>query len=323
MMNCQHLSATKHAALRDLPGLLEGLVRKGLVPARLQDAVLISLTATIGSRLAAGATGADVRHLLDQYLGSVVATVSTSSSRGASLGSTTYGRFGGSESGSLAGSSGALLPGDANKGFFDPSQSGPGSADPTLGIVPSRLGSAGVPQVAVSGIEVAPGELVHYFAGRVSQDDDSFAVSLWLRDGRNPMLLLEELAYAKRLHNDIILPCAQYYKKILYGDPDYPTRLGQILYGIVTPDIVRAELSGGPTSRHLIGQAVNFQILGVDSARVVDDIARGKIPVRIGTYALVNGIHASLPFRTGGQTIERLRLWADPGIPGFVGYTFT
>ena len=82
----------------------------------------------------------------------------------------------------------------------------------------------------------------------------------------------------------------------------------------------RAALHG---SRHLLGQAVNFQILGVDSVRVVEDIAHGHIPVRVGTYALVNGIHASLPFRTDGQTVERLRLWADPGIPGFVGYTFT
>lgn len=323
MMNCQHLPATKYAALKDLAGLIEGFVRKGLVPANLQSAVLAGLTTTIGGRLATGATGADVRRLIDQYLAPAVAAASAASARGTASSSATYGRFGGSGSPAAVAASSAALPGAAVGGFFDPARASPGAADPALGIIPSRLGTANAPQVAVSGREVAPGELARYFAGEVPQDDDSFAVALWLRDGRNPMLLLEELAYAKRLHNDVILPCARYYKELLYGNPDYPTRLGQILYGIVAPDVVRAELSGGPTSRHLLGQAVNFQILGVDSVRVVEDIAHGHIPVRVGTYALVNGIHASLPFRTDGQTVERLRLWADPGIPGFVGYTFT
>ena len=132
--------------------------------------------------------------------------------------------------------------------------------------------------------------------------------------------MLDQLAYAKELHNTVVRECARHYKRLLYGDPDYPVRLGRIIAGIVSEEVVRRELAGGPTSRHLLGQAVNFSIVGIDDIRVVEDIRTGAIPVRIGTYAEVNGVHASLPFTINGVRVEGVRLWADLGTPGFVGY---
>ena len=177
--------------------------------------------------------------------------------------------------------------------------------------------------VAVSGTEITSDEVSDYFNGYVRQDDDSFAILLWLGKGKNPMLMLDALSYAKRLHNDVVLPAATYYKRILYGDPNYPVRLGQILYGIVPQQTVTEELRGGPTSRHLLGQAGNFRINGIESAKVVEDIVSGAIRCEYGTIALTAAIHVSLPYyAANGQTVRNMLLWSDSGVPNFVGYKF-
>ena len=178
--------------------------------------------------------------------------------------------------------------------------------------------------VAVSGIEITSDEIRDYFNGYVRMDDDSFSILLWLGKGKNPLLLLESLSYAKRLHNNIILPTATYYKKIIYGNPNYPIRLGQIIYGIIPETVVSRELQGSVTSRHRVGQAVNFKILGVDNDKIIEDLTSGKIVAEFGAVALTAGVHASLPFfAANGEVVHNLLLWTDNGVPNFVGYKFT
>lgn len=220
---------------------------------------------------------------------------------------------------SLTPSAPAATPAPASGIAWSPDGT-PGGADMS-GTIGGSSKSSGV--VAVSGLEVTSDEVRDYFNGFVRMDDDSFSALLWLGEGKNPMLALEALSYAKRLHNEIVLPAATYYKGLIYGDPNFPVRLGQIVYGIVSPGVVRSELRGGTPSRHLLGQAVNFRINGIEDLRVVQDIASGAIKATYGTLALSAGVHASLPFRAAnGQMVERLQLWSSSGVPNYVGYKF-
>ena len=91
----------------------------------------------------------------------------------------------------------------------------------------------------------------------------------------------------------------------------------------VSEKVVRENLRGSVTSRHLVGQAVNFTLVNIKDERVVQDIASGAIHVDVGTYAQTSGVHATLPFYVDGQLIQRMLLWTDRGTPGFVGYRFT
>lgn len=177
--------------------------------------------------------------------------------------------------------------------------------------------------VATVGTEVSSDEIRDYFNNYVRSDDDSFSPLLWLGRGKNPMLQLEALAYAKLIHNSIIIPVARYYKGLIYGDHDYPVRISQIVYGIVPNEVITNELRGSVVSRHRLGQAVNFRILGVEDARIVDDLTNGSIDVDFGTVAVSAGVHISLPFAAAnGQMVHKLRLWSDNSVPGFIGYEF-
>lgn len=185
----------------------------------------------------------------------------------------------------------------------------------------SQTSSTGM--VAVSGLGVTKDEVSDYFNGTIEPESDEFSILLWLGEGRNPMLLLDELSYAKRLHNEIILPVARHYKRLIYGNANHPIRLGQIIYGIIPRETVSKVLLGGSPSRHLLGQAANFRIVGVDDQRVVQDVAAGVIKVDYGTIAQTSGVQVTLPFyAANGQTVRHMSLWTDGGVPGFVGYKF-
>jgi hypothetical protein len=213
-------------------------------------------------------------------------------------------------------------------GFFDPNGRLPATTVRTTDPDPPPPPLVGDPppdgSPAVPGLPVQGSDLQAYYAGKpVPMDDDSFQLSLWLRPGENPLLLRQQIGYALRLWRDVVNPTARFYKRRIYGDPDYPARIVSITYGIVSSGVVRSELKGGPASRHLLGQAVNFQVDGVDPARVVSDIQGGALKVLVGTYGVsTGGVHASLPFYAAGQPVTRMRLWADPGVPGSVRYSF-
>lgn len=324
MINCHHTDATKQGSLAALIALIRAALSKGKFAPELEGNITAILTSLVKSKYAAGANPSQLQQMFDAYLPAAIA------------GAQRMPVGGGSNPTALFGSNGAgpgskktsILLGPAGTGdFFDPSQSSPDGSGRKETAVPSRIGasSGATGAVSVSGIEITPDELRSYFngGGGDSGDSDSFVIAHWIGQGQNPMVQLEALSYAKRLHMDVILPCARYYKKLMYGNPEYPTRLGQILYGIVSETRIRKELRGSDTSRHLLGQAVNFKILGVPDSRVVADIQSGAIAARVGTYAVTAGVHASLPFTINGVTVERMLLWQDSGTPGFVGYSFT
>ena len=321
MINCQDTSTAKNQALSQILGLVKSAASKGLIPASSVGAVAARLRTKAAADFRAGATPSQLRGIVDANLQAALAGAQRAApaGAGAEVVAGALGRGLGAGSGLTLGPAGS---GD----FFDPDR-GPLAGGATGGIaaIPARTGLVGGAGMigGVASEEVTPGEIRSYLNGSAPGDNDDFAVSLWIGPGYNPYLMLSQLAHAKRLHNGVVRACARYYKEKLYGNPDHPVRLGQILYGIVSDAVVRSELRGGPTSRHLLGQAVNFSLVGVDNSRVVEDIRLGRIDAEVGTYGEVNGIHASLPFTINGIRVERVRLWSDHGVPGFVGYDIT
>lgn len=323
MKNCQGTDQAKIASLSELLALLRALMRKGAFPSSLLDPIYKSLSGIVQAKYGAGLNGSSLRDIVDRYLPLATAQALAAAKGGSAAPTQSFGA-------GNRGAGGALLAGlvsgaEGAGGFFDPARTDPRSGALASAIPAAATGgeARAVGGVAVGGLAVTSDEVRDYFNGVVRGDDDSFAVLLWLGAGKNPMLQLEALSYAKRLHNDVILPAATYYKSMIYGDPNYPIRLGQILYGIVPKKVVTTNLQGGPPSRHLIGQAVNFKIIGVQDAKVVEDLASGRIPARFGTLALTSGIHASLPFYAANDAVVRnLLLWTDNGVPDFVGYQF-
>ena len=361
MNNCDNSPQAKWQSLKDLLAILKGLVSKGKLPANLLDAVFGKMSGVVSAQYAAGANGSSMKSIVDRYLPAAVASAQReASATNPSAGAGIFGAGSGATAAELAGllagrsgsgsffdstrsdpsssfaSSNGAIPGTIGRGVASPGTGGNGAsfgAAGSLGLdcptcssdLASAIGGSShtTGGAVVSGVEITSDEVSDYFNGYVRQDDDSFSILLWLGKGKNPMLMLEALSYAKRLHNDVVLPAATYYKRILYGDPNYPVRLGQILYGIVPQQTVREELRGGPTSRHLLGQAGNFRINGIESAKVVEDIVSGAIRCEYGTIALTAAIHVSLPyFAANGQTVRNMLLWSDSGVPNFVGYKF-
>jgi hypothetical protein len=193
--------------------------------------------------------------------------------------------------------------------------------DPELKIekIPSQI----IDTSSISGLFVSNQEVQSYFNDTISNYDDSFSIKLWIGNNRNPMLMLESISYAKRLHNEIILPITTYYKKVRFHNPNHPIRLGKILFGIVSKKTIYEELKGSQASRHLIGQACNFQIDGIDDRQVIKDITEKTIDIEFGTLALTNGIHISLPFYAANdQLVKNMLLWNDVNIPNYINYKF-
>ena len=322
MKNCQGMSQTKAASLSELLAFLKSLMSKGKFSPNLLDAVFGKMSGIVGAKYSSGSNGSDMRSIVNAYLPSVVAQAKAETGgNGAATG--IFGSGNGANAAKLAG----LVNGSNGSGsFFDGARSDPYSAVDANAASPSST-VGGINQtvggVAVGSLAVTSDEIRDYFNGRIPQDNDSFAILLWLEAGKNPMLMLETLSYAKRLHNDVVLPCASYYKQIIYGDANYPVRLGQIRYGIVPELVVKRNLRGGTPSRHLLGQAGNFSINTVSDAKVVEDLEQGRINAFYGTLALTSGVHVSLPFYAANDAIvRRMTLWSDSGIPDFVGYRF-
>ena len=328
MINCQGLPQTTYASLKTLLDLLLALLSKGLISAENFDSIYNYLKNILQAQYAAGASTADMQSIVNKYLGAAVANANaTTTSTSAAQTS-----FGTNVASGSASSIVSALAASSSGSFFDSTRTDPtNSYTAASGVVPSQTTSSTntsstsyIGKVAVGGLAVTTDELNAYFNNYVSQDDDSFAIILWIGAGKNPMLMLDALSYANRIHTDIIIPLTSYYKGIIYGDKNYKIRLGNILYGIVANSVVTSELRGGPPSRHLLGQACNFSITGVENAKVAEDLDNAVISCDYGTLAVTAGVHISLPFyAANGETIRHLRLWNNSGVPDFVGYKFT
>lgn len=316
-VNCDDTDGAKLRSLKRILGLVKSAAAKGLVPTQLIGAVSSKLAESIQAQYNLGANPSNLHDLVTRGLGAAVDAASASAAQsGASPMQVGAVRVG------LA----SLLGGDvasAAGGFFDPRKGAFDRLSDRAEAVTPAIAAKLAPGSIFSGVStdtVTASEIRAFLSGSYTGDNDDFAVALWVGKTATPGLMLAQLGYAKRLHNTVVKVCARHYKKILYGNPDHPVRLGRIIYGVVSEETVRRELEAGPTSRHLLGQAVNFSIIGVDDRQVVQDILNGVIDVDVGTFGQVNGVHASLPFTINGTRVEKIHLWADRGIPGFIGY---
>ena len=359
-VNCPGSRPAIAAALERVPGLAAAAASSGLFDSSLLADVVSLLEALLGPLLQLRGAGA-LSSSFDAYLPVAAAgaarraAASGAPGLAASLAATALGaeggvpasyfsapgpstRFGASSWGAVSSDPG-LRPsfGAAGLGsFFDPLRPPPSGglaawappgltgaqadaaapAAPALGSGPDGLPSGSVGATA--------SELAAFFTGAPPpQDDDTFWLAEWVGHGQNPMLMPYQVDGARQLYAQVVSPCARYYKGLLFGSASAPVRIARVLYGIVPRRVVRAELGGGPSSRHLLGEAVNFTLGGVPDSRVVADLAAGVIPgVTVGTFGETAGIHASLPFDAGGQRVERLLLFHAGGSPGYVGYRF-
>jgi hypothetical protein len=172
--------------------------------------------------------------------------------------------------------------------------------------------------------QITRSEIENFYKGIIIDSDDEFNILEWIPRNYNPLIHLKELEYAKRIHKEIILPCARYTKKKKYNNPDFPKKLSRIVVGITKDvDVVAGALIGSLVSRHYMGQSVNFFILEIDNKEIVEKILSHEIKVNIGTLGLVNQIHASLPFRLrNGQEVRNLYFWGEVFNDNSIGYQF-
>ncbi len=221
------------------------------------------------------------------------------------------------------GTSGTNLPGLPNGSIPRPGD-GVDTEDDALSPLNPDDPDYGLPSSVLPGIPVTPAELKDYYEGIPGCNDYKFVIANWIHPEDNPTLLLDDLALAKRMHRSIIMPIARYYHTELFGSPDSGPCLVHIKYGVTSPPFARKRLGAGVTSRKMVVQSVNFQLFEIPDEVVVADIAAGRIGgIRVGTFGVSNGIHASLPFYVGGEAVEGMLLYKDLGVPGFVGYDWT
>lgn len=107
-----------------------------------------------------------------------------------------------------------------------------------------------------------------------------------------------------RLYNTILRPLVDHYKSTM------PELEGlcvlNIINGVASGVPVRSVIAGSGFSTHFTGEGVDFNIMGVEETKIIDDIINGVIPIQFGVLAHINGIHITLPLSFEGYAIENL-----------------
>jgi len=151
-----------------------------------------------------------------------------------------------------------------------------------------------------------------YLNGSVGCNDHEFILANWIQKGDNPMLIPEKIEKARQVHKEIIMPIAKYYRKKLGYEDNKTICLTNILFAVVSDKTLGKVLKGSPTSRHKLGEAVNFKIVGVEDLQIIEDLRQKRIPdANIGMFARTTGVMVTLPYYIGNQLVENLHLYSD------------
>jgi hypothetical protein len=328
--NCQYLPETKFASLSNILNMVKGLVSRGVLTEDQVPQVTANLTNTISNVFkSTNLTPADLPKLVTKYLPDAIQKANNQSNI-AKLNtfkeSSPRSQFGITNAVNVLMKTG-LVSNTSNLNTVNQtnSQVVVNTIPSTKRISPSNnvdISSTAIPNI-VKKSKLVSSDLEDYYNNQLSEGNDLFNILLWLEPDVNPLLQINAINNAKRLHSEIIVPITSYYKQQLYGDSNYPIRLGNILYGIVSSNTVKSTLKGSLISRHMIGEAVNFEIKGISNNTVVDDILNKRINVEYGTLAITTGIHITLPFHAAnGQLVKNLYLHTNSNFPEFVDYQF-
>ena len=80
----------------------------------------------------------------------------------------------------------------------------------------------------------------------------------------------------------------------------------KISMGICSIPHGRVMAGSASFTKHLTGEAVDFNLAGIDSLTIVEDIRKGNIKLDFGVLVVANGLHITLPYTFEGYSVRGL-----------------
>lgn len=107
-----------------------------------------------------------------------------------------------------------------------------------------------------------------------------------------------------KLHNEILLPIYKFY----FGNEDDVSCKMTISNGLTTILTAATKLLGTIYSRHVYGECVSFNLMGISKEEIINDLRTKRIPVEYGFLSPINGLTISIPYTYEGRVIKDLYL---------------
>ena len=123
-------------------------------------------------------------------------------------------------------------------------------------------------------------------------------------DKVRPLLTSGKAASMRRIHDEILLPIYNHY----FGSATEPSCQIRIFFGVGTLSNAIKIAGGSSFSRHIRGEAVDFDMVGVEYNTLVRDIRSGALTLNFGVLAYTNGIHITLPYTFEGLDVSGMIL---------------
>lgn len=140
-------------------------------------------------------------------------------------------------------------------------------------------------------------------------NDTNFVLENWI-DRPDAPLVPSRINKLKEIHREILIPIVKYYKEKSDDQFIKDFCILNILTGLSTDR--RLETTPvGEISRHYIGEAVNFRLVGIDDETIIDDLKNKRLPVSVGAFGNPNGVFVTLPYTLDGTRIENLYITTD------------
>ena len=133
--------------------------------------------------------------------------------------------------------------------------------------------------------------------------DRVFKVKNYLINADRVVLTDAKIAKLKSLHESILIPIYNYY----YKDTDVRYCRLQVYVGITNISGAYIYPRGNYTSRHILGEAVDFKLTGIEDNTIIKDIKEGNIPIKFGVLSKNDiGCHITLPYKFNDYDVEGL-----------------
>jgi len=145
--------------------------------------------------------------------------------------------------------------------------------------------------------------------------EDSFVLDNFVTNFsgyKNAIVTDSKVSNLKNLFHNVIIPIVDFYKK-KESMKNNKSCLLKIINGLVSKEVAKKVMTGNINSRHIYGEALDFNINGVQSMQVILDIITGKITdLNYGTlYLGSGGVHITLPYTFNGQLISKVYIAKD------------
>lgn len=121
---------------------------------------------------------------------------------------------------------------------------------------------------------------------------------------KDVIVTADKVAKLKRIHSEILTPIYKYYFKEF---DDSQCNL-KIYYGLLSLKEANLSASGSFISKHVAGEAVDFQLVGIPNIQILEDIKNKKIDIEFGVLVITNGLHITLPYPINGTFVRNIIL---------------